>query len=826
MSELNLLIINGDLPIFPGRAGHEYLHTTHLTQLARQVGLVSLVHTREQYEKKQGLANAGVALYLWESPYLVVESPAAPAVRRSVMRRVGKSLLQAFQAGLSRPCDTLIEDFQFRNLSGPLLKALDDETWQALIIVQSKCARWLDYVPRFPVSVLVMHDVRARVYELRAQTAASVRERLSLWLEAQRYCRFERKYCRKFDLVVTVSPADEAWVREHYHPTRLVTVLIPVDGDYFAPMPDVCEATTRIIFTGMMDHPPNVDAACFFAREVLPRVQRVIPEAEFWIVGRDPTPQVRALAGLPGVVVTGFVSDIRPHIAQATVVVVPLRFGSGMRNKILEAWAMQKCVVSTTVGAEGLDYQDGENILIADSAESMADRVIEVLRNPQRREQIRLQGRQVITIQHDPNRLAHQYYQAVASVVHEKRQRGGPMRVVIDLRWMHPGVAGGIENLSRSFIKHLLLLDRFNCYTLLVPTEIRYDFDLRSNPHFRVLALEGPGNDWRQLMRRVTRFLYRCLKVDNWRSPEVETLLRVRALEAEVALSIPGYIHPDLSLLSNVLIVPDLQHEYYPEFFSEQDAAERRRIYRDAVQRAHHICAISEFTRQSLIERLNVPPERVTATPLAADPIFHPDSPYRVNHRRVLDKYKLQASEYLFFPGNTWPHKNHRAAFHALRILQEAYHLDPLLVCTGSAKEAHPELVTLIRELHLDDRVKFLGYCPATEIPALYEGAAALVFPSFFEGFGIPLTEAMWCDCPIVCSNATSLPEIAGDAALLVDPRSPEQLAEAIARVLTDSHLRQQLIERGREQVKKFSWQTFTIEVVRILRQVYDMRYG
>ncbi|MGB9871739.1 MAG: glycosyltransferase family 4 protein, partial [Anaerolineae bacterium] len=463
----NLLILNGDLPIFPGRAGHEYLHTTHLTQLARQVGLVSLVHTREQDEKKQGLANAGVMLYLWESPHLTGSSP-APPVRRSAARRIGKSLLQALQCGVSRPRDTLIEDFQFRNLSGPLLKALEDETWHVLVIVQSKCARWLDYMPRFPVSVLVMHDVRARLYERRAQTAVSLLERLNLWLEAWRYRRFEYKYCRKFDLVVTVSSADEAWVREHYRPTRLVTVPIPVDGDYFAPMPDVCEASARILFTGMMDHPPNVDAACFFAREVLPRVQRVVPAAEFWIVGRDPAPQVRALAGLPGVVVTGFVSDIRPYIAQATIVVVPLRFGSGMRNKILEAWAMQKCVVSTTVGAEGLDYRDGENILIADSAESMAARVVEILRDPERRKRIGAQGRQIIKMQHEPERLAQHYYQAIASVVCEKQQQDEPMRVAIDLRWMHPGVAGGIENLSRSFIKHLLLLDRYNCYTLLV----------------------------------------------------------------------------------------------------------------------------------------------------------------------------------------------------------------------------------------------------------------------------------------------------------------------------------------------------------------------
>src|SRR5262249_18706793 len=207
---------------------------------------------------------------------------------------------------------------------------------------------------------------------------------------------FERQYCRQYDLVITVSSTDEAWVRQHYQPTRLVTVPIPVDSDYFHPLPEVCEAAACVVFTGAMDHPPNADAAWFFARQVLPLVQQTIPEAEFWIVGRNPAPQVKALAELPGVVITGFVHDIRPYIAQATVVVVPLRFGSGMRNKILEAWAMQKCVVSTQVGAEGLDYQDGVNILIADDAPTLAAQVVRAIQEPCWRDQLRAQGRQLI----------------------------------------------------------------------------------------------------------------------------------------------------------------------------------------------------------------------------------------------------------------------------------------------------------------------------------------------------------------------------------------------------------------------------------------------
>ncbi len=391
-----------------------------------------------------------------------------------------------------------------------------------------------------------------------------------------------------------------------------------------------------------------------------------------------------------------------------------------------------------------------------------------------------------------------------------------PLHTLIDLRWMRPGLAGGIENLSRSFLNQLLQLDCFNRYTVLVPTEVQYDFDTRRCSNFALVAADGPGVYVRRAVLSA-RGRY-------WRTPEVEALRRIHELRVDVALSIPGYIQPDLASLSNVEVMPDIQHEYHPEFFSPHALEERRRIYTASAQRAAHICAMSEFTRQTLIERLGIPPDRITTTHLAADPMFHSESSARRDHYRVLDKYGLRSGEYLLFPANTWRHKNHAVALEALRVLREAYGLDPLLVCPGTPKEAHGELLAKVKDARLESRVRFLGYCHPTYLPALYQGAAALVFPSLFEGFGMPLLEAMWCDCPVVCSNVTSLPEVAGDAALLVDPRSPEELAHAVNRVLTDTDLRRRLIERGRERVKRFSWGKFTREVVSVLHQVRPLR--
>jgi glycosyltransferase involved in cell wall biosynthesis len=402
------------------------------------------------------------------------------------------------------------------------------------------------------------------------------------------------------------------------------------------------------------------------------------------------------------------------------------------------------------------------------------------------------------------------------------RDTGGPdgaLRAVIDLRWMRPGVAGGIENLSRSFLDQLLRLDRSNRYAVLVPAAARRGLDAGDRPNFTFAVADGPVAYTRRLAHAGRRFLHRRSGIGEPPVPEARTPRWLRRFGAEVALSMPGYIHPDVAALPNVLIVPDIQHEYHPEFFPLHELAERRRTYTASAKRAVHICAISEFTRQTLIERLGIPPDRVTTTYPAADPVFQPDSPRRHDSFRVVEKYGLKSGEYLLFPGNTWPHKNHRSAVQALRVLSEAYGLEPVLVCTGSPKAAHDELRAQIRDLRLVGRVRFLGYCPMEDMPGLYEGAAALVFPSLFEGFGIPLLEAMWCDCPVVCSNLASLPEIAGDAALLVDPGSPEALAHAVSRVLTDGELRRALIERGRRRVEHFSWARFVSEVVRILRE-------
>jgi glycosyltransferase involved in cell wall biosynthesis len=395
-----------------------------------------------------------------------------------------------------------------------------------------------------------------------------------------------------------------------------------------------------------------------------------------------------------------------------------------------------------------------------------------------------------------------------------------PMRVAIDMRWMIPGVAGGIENLARAFMRQLLALDYSNQYTAILPARCRYDFDLRGHANVRVVSRDSLAFYTERILRRVLQTAHRRLHLDYWKSPEVANLLFARSLDAEIVYSFPGYIFPDVQSLRHVLMVPDIQHEFFPEFFPNGALEERRKVYGDAIKRADHICAISEFTRQTLIERMDVPPEKVTAIPLAADPIFTIDGQPEVD-RALLRKHGLQPGGYFFFPGHTWHHKNHRTAIAALRILRDKYGLTPALICTGGAREAQPAIEQQIVEGGLQNQVRSLGYLPHGDLPTLYRGAAGLLFPSLFEGFGMPVLEAMACGCPVVCSNTSSLPEIAGDAALLADPNDAEAFADGLARLLCEDDLRAELRERGLAQAARFSWRRHTLETIGVLYRVH-----
>jgi glycosyltransferase involved in cell wall biosynthesis len=221
------------------------------------------------------------------------------------------------------------------------------------------------------------------------------------------------------------------------------------------------------------------------------------------------------------------------------------------------------------------------------------------------------------------------------------------------------------------------------------------------------------------------------------------------------------------------------------------------------VRRRHHVIAISEFTRQGVIERYGVEPSRVTTIPLAAGSDFDwRDSAARV--AEVRGRYAL-APRHISCPANAWHRKNHARLIEALAEYRRETGETLTLVLTGVEKEGGPKLGEAVERAGLRDSVRVLGFVPRTDLPALYAGAACLVFASLFDGFGIPLVEAMLVGCPIAASNTTSIPEVVGAAAALFDPRDPADMARAIAAVVRDPGVAAELVRRGRARVGRFS---------------------
>jgi sugar transferase (PEP-CTERM/EpsH1 system associated) len=233
--------------------------------------------------------------------------------------------------------------------------------------------------------VLFQHNVEAMIWERRTRVASNPLLRAYMGEQWRRMRRVEREQCLRFDHVVAVSPEDAAVFRQQYGVERVSSVPTGVDTEFFRPSGTVAQKPASIVFTGSMDWMPNEDGMTFFVEEVLPLVERAVPDVTLMIVGRNPTARVKALAeGRPGITVTGTVPDVRPFLESAAAVVVPLRIGGGTRIKIYEAMGMERAVVSTTIGAEGLDVVDGAHILLADTAATFADAVIALLRSPER----------------------------------------------------------------------------------------------------------------------------------------------------------------------------------------------------------------------------------------------------------------------------------------------------------------------------------------------------------------------------------------------------------------------------------------------------------
>jgi glycosyltransferase involved in cell wall biosynthesis len=343
--------------------------------------------------------------------------------------------------------------------------------------------------------------------------------------------------------------------------------------------------------------------------------------------------------------------------------------------------------------------------------------------------------------------------------------------VGISLLTLVPGISGGSETYARELCRALARVGELE-YRVFVPelardagdglpTEVAHEYRASRSMPGRIaamsLAAARPGA------------LRRALRVDE-----------LDAIHFPLSVMLPPASRPPAA--TSVL---DLQHEHHPEFFGRAELVYRKLVYGWTIRRSRIVIAISEHARQRLLERYDLPPDRVRTIHLGIDHTrFRPGA-------TGLSGSEPQSSPgpFLLYPARAWPHKNHGRLFEAFALLR--------------SDRPDLRLVLTSYEGPTPDGVESRGRVSQDELAELYRSAAALVFPSLYEGFGQPPLEAMACGCPVACSNVASLPEVVGDAARLFDPLQPEAIAEAVEDVLGDPR---PWIERGFARAAAFTW--------------------
>lgn len=355
------------------------------------------------------------------------------------------------------------------------------------------------------------------------------------------------------------------------------------------------------------------------------------------------------------------------------------------------------------------------------------------------------------------------------------------MHIGIDARILGYRRAG-IGKYTQRLIEQLAPLDKTDQFTILHSRHDSSTLVRQANFHRRTLLT--PSHH----------------RFEQWLLPLETAFLGLDLLHS------PDFIPPFYRNYKSIITVHDLAFLHFPHFVTADSAHHYGQIDQ-AVRRTDHIIAVSESTKADLVNLLGVAERKITVIHEAADPIFHP-----LNDRAAIDavrqKYGLANKPYIFFLSTIEPRKNLATLLRAFRRLLDDYRsINVTLAIAGEKGWLFERVYELYHELKLENDAMFLEHVPLDDLPALFNGALIHVHPSFYEGFGLTPLEAMACGTPTIVSDVSSLPEVVGDAGLLVSPDNEEEWTEAMYRLINDSALRQILSEKGLRRAAQFSWE-------------------
>lgn len=255
--------------------------------------------------------------------------------------------------------------------------------------------------------------------------------------------------------------------------------------------------------------------------------------------------------------------------------------------------------------------------------------------------------------------------------------------------------------------------------------------------------------------------------------------------------------------IPTVATIYDLQYKTYPEFFSPLDVAHRDRVFLEACKRGTMLSAISNYSRTKVINYGKLDPKKIRTIYLRMAQRISITSGLSDS---VLKNFGLNARKYFIYPANFWKHKNHEILLTAFGMAaRQGLPSDIKLLCTGAPGERSIFLSKAVKEMNLEGRIIFPGFVLTEELSALLSNSLGMIFPSLYEGFGLPVMEAMAAGVPVACSNLTSLPEVAANAAILFDPRVPSQIAQAMIELEGSECIRNSLIKLGKNRASLFS---------------------
>lgn len=369
------------------------------------------------------------------------------------------------------------------------------------------------------------------------------------------------------------------------------------------------------------------------------------------------------------------------------------------------------------------------------------------------------------------------------------------MNIAVDAREA-AGVPAGKGRYVIEIIKNLAVIDRQNNYFLYTKQPI--DLELPAN--FEVVIIGGPPGG-RQL----------------WLAKDA------RRRDCQLLFAPTGYLPVIFSLIPCVATVHDLAL-----FVTKQAKPALKTLLAErlllglAARKAKQIITPSQSTKNDLVKLLKIPADKITVTLLGYDKAsFQPTAKAPDDEAKILKSYDIP-DDYLLFIGTLEPRKNIENLIIAYAKLPSAIQDRHKLVIGGGKGWYFDSIFTTVKELKLDEKIQFLGRVPDEHLPALYRGAKLFVFPSFYEGFGLPPLEAMACGTPVITSNLSSLPEVVGEAGVLVDPQNPAKLASAIESLLTDKAAYSRLKKLSLEQAERFSWEEAAKQTLAVFEQVAE----